>query len=790
MKLFDKSSPGSADRELPLLPLKDMVVFPSMVVPIFAGRKGSIRAVEEAMSGDRRVFLSCQKSPVQEPKQSDLHVNGTIAHIIQLMKMPNGTVRILVEGQERGGIIAFTSEKEFFRAEIKPFSLNSEIDETILTHMQTVKTLFTKFSELQGKITKEVADSINKSTEPNQLVDLICSHAQLNTDQKLKLLGEIDTQERLFILAVALETENKLLELKKTIDTKVHQQIEKNQKEYFLNEQAKEINRQLGKDIDDPAGIKELRKKIDEKNLPEEVLNKSKKELDRLSKLQAMSPEAGVLRTYVEWISDLPWNETTDDGIGIDDAKQILDEDHYGMEKPKERILDFIALRQLKKKLKGPILCFVGPPGTGKTSLGKSVARALGRNFVRISLGGVRDEAEIRGHRKTYVGALPGKILQGMKKAGTINPVFLLDEVDKMSSDFRGDPSSALLEVLDPEQNVNFLDHYLEVTYDLSQVMFITTANSLYTIPFPLRDRMEVIEIPGYTEIEKLKIASQFLIPKQIEENGLAWADIRFSRDALLGIIRNYTRESGVRNLEREISQVIRKLAREAVSSGYTAQNVKAAGEKKSFKSVVGAKQVKKHLGKTKYEENLLSPDLQPGLAHGLAWTEMGGTLLPVETVVFSGKGDLALTGNLGDVMKESAHTAFSFIKSQAEVLGLPENFYSDKDIHIHVPEGAIPKDGPSAGITITSALVSVFTGKKIEGKYAMTGEITLSGRIIPVGGIKEKVLAAHRRGITHILLPAGNKKDLDDIPKEVTAKIEFIFTDSIIDALHILFPS
>jgi ATP-dependent Lon protease len=559
----------------------------------------------------------------------------------------------------------------------------------------------------------------------------------------------------------------------------------------------------LGQEPEDPTGVKELEAKVKEKNLPLEAHEKVLKELHRLEKLQVFSPEAGILRTYAEWFIDLPWNEKTEDNRDIEAASRVMDEDHYGLAKPKDRILDFIAVRQLKEKVKGPILCLVGPPGTGKTSLAQSVARCLGRNFVRMSLGGVRDEAEIRGHRKTYVGALPGKILQSMRKSASKNPVFLLDEIDKMSSDFRGDPASALLEVLDPEQNSTFMDHYLEVSYDLSDVMFITTANSLHNIPYALRDRMEVIEIPGYTEYEKLKIAEGFLLPRQITENGLDWAGINFRSDAVREIIHSYTMESGVRGLEREIAHVIRKIAREAVHKGCTPPPAAApetaereteasaeqAAASRSFSVTVTAKSIHRYLGNPKFKRSRLYTGSWVGLAYGLAWTEMGGTMLPVEAAVFEGPAGLILTGHLGDVMKESALTAFSYLKSQAGSFKLSPDFSRGKDIHIHVPEGAIPKDGPSAGITLTAAMLSALSGVTVNPGFAMTGEITLAGRVLPVGGIKEKVLAAHRNGIMRILLPKENTDDLDELPQEVTRAAEFFFAETILEALKILFP-
>ena len=830
MKLFTRGQPTTLT--VPVVPLRDLVVFPGMVVPVFGVKRILVDAIEEALKADRKVFLVCQRTPTLDPKGGDLYTVGTLGTVLQHMKLPDGTLRALVEGEQRGTILSFSQQDPFLKAEIRPLIDKNEVDKVSLSLIRSIQESFKTYAALNKKIPAEITSAVDRTESPHKLVDLVCAHAGFKIDKKIELLGIESTEARLRELASTLELECELLDLQQKITNRVKKRIEKGQREYFLQEQMKEISRELGRDAEDPTGVKELEEKVNRKRLPEEVLAKVQRELRRLEKLQTFSPEAGIIRTYIEWIVDLPWNERTEENRDIEAAEKILNEDHYDLKKPKERILDFIAVHQLKEKVKGPILCFVGPPGTGKTSLGKSVARCLGRNFVRISLGGVKDEAEIRGHRKTYVGALPGKIIQSMRKAGTRNPVFLLDEVDKMSSDFRGDPAAALLEVLDPEQNSTFLDHYLEVPYDLSNVMFITTANSLHNIPYPLRDRMEVIEIPGYTEYEKLKIAEGFIIPKQIEENGLSWADIRFRKDGILHIIQNYTMESGVRNLEREIAQIVRKLAREAVRKGYARQKppspqpkerdaasslpppsaVREAtpiqspqGEtpqthplpsesdsephKPPFRVVLTAKNVSRYLGNPKHRRDILYKATRPGLAYGLAWTELGGTILPVEAVVFEGKGELLLTGSLGDVMKESALTAFSFLKSTASHFKLSSQFYKDKDVHIHIPEGAIPKDGPSAGITITSALLSAFSGQCVNPGIAMTGEITLTGKLLPIGGVKEKVLAAHRNRIPKVLLPEENRKDIDEIPKEVVSSLEFIFVDTILEALRALFP-
>jgi len=773
--------------EFPLIPLKELVIFPHVATPFFVGREKSINAVQEAMAKDRMAFVACQKTQTENPAEEDIYEYGTLVHIVQLLKLPDETFRLLTEGQARGRILKYTKKKPSLHVQVKLFPEAGTVSEDEYSFMQTLQTAFSRYLKYHKKIPSEIIASIENAEYPSKLIDLIATHVPLKTEQKINILSLENTKERIEQLSILLEAENEIAVLQNRIHTKVRKRLEKGQRDYFLNEQLREINKELGKNEADPSGVKELEEKFKKLVLSEEVRQKGEQELKRLSRLAPMSPESGVLRTYLEWLTDLPWNEKSKDNKDIEKAAAILDEDHYNMKKAKERILDFIAVCQLKEKLKGPILCFVGPPGTGKTSLGRSVARALGREFIRISLGGVKDEAEIRGHRKTYVGALPGKILQSMKKAATINPVFLLDEIDKLSNDFRGDPASALLEVLDPEQNSSFLDHYLEVTYDLSNVMFITTANSIHTIPPALRDRMEIIPIPGYTDFEKLRIAQDFIIPKQLEENGLSWADVQFQKSAILKIIRSYTMESGVRNLEREIGNTIRKIARKAIKAGFSSQSKKR--EDSVFKSIVTEKSIKKYLGNEKYQEDLIFTDSRPGLAYGLAWTEQGGTLLPIEVAVFEGREQLILTGNLGEVMKESAQTALSFLHSHYNRYNLPSDFYRVNNIHVHVPEGAIPKDGPSAGITITSAILSALTGISVRSGYAMTGEITLTGRILPIGGVKEKVLAAYRNKMMNVLLPQGNKKDIDELPKEVRNTISFVFPDSIEEAIEILFP-
>ena len=829
--------------ELFMVPLKDLVVFPRMVVPIFVGRRRSLRSVEEAMRLGRPLFLVPEKKAgAEDSDERDVHGVGTAARILQMMKLPDGKIRLLVEGQERAMIVRYADTRDSFRVIVRPLKEAREITPKISALMRTALSQFTRYGEISKKVPPEALTAVEGAEMPDHLVDLIAGNLPLKVAQKVELLSIEDAAARLERCAAIVASEIEVLTLEQEITGKVRRKLEKTQKDYFLNEQLKEIQKELGADGDDPTGAKELEEKVAAKDLPAEAAEKCRKELKRLGRMQPMSPESALLRTYLEWIVDLPWKESTTDNRDIERARQILDEDHYDLKKVKERILDFIAVRQLSSGVKGPILCFIGPPGTGKTSLGRSVARSLGRNFVRVSLGGVRDEAEIRGHRKTYVGALPGKVIQSMRKAGSRNPVFLLDEIDKMSSDWRGDPASALLEVLDPEQNFSFLDHYLEVAYDLSDVMFITTANSVHNIPYPLRDRMEVIEISGYTEMEKEKIAEKFLVPKQVRENGLAWADITFQKAAIMRLIRGYTMEAGVRNLEREIANILRKIAREAVKEGHMAPaaepeeaaqdsaapnsaastdtlpdsasrdpagqtaeppgpsvelpavggvpaELAASGPARPFKVVVSGRSVEKYLGKEKFLENTFSRDVKPGLAYGLAWTEVGGQLLPVEVAILTGKGELMLTGSLGDVMKESAQAALSFLRAHHATLGIPVDFTKDRDIHIHVPEGAIPKDGPSAGISLTAALLSAVTGVALKSGFAMTGEITLTGRLLPIGGVKEKVLAAHRYKMTHVLLPRRNEKDLEEIPPEVQQDMSFEFADSVLDAISILFP-
>jgi len=751
------------EKVLPLLPLRDVVIYPYMLAPLFVGREKSIKALEEAAKGSKEIFLSAQKdAKVNEPGNEDMYKIGTIGTIVQMLRLPDGTVKVLVEGKKRASIAGFVTHKDMFVVKV------SEIEEPpgesveVEALMRSATKLFEDYVKLNTKIPSETLVTFMSIEEPGKLGDTVASHLNMKLSDKQEILEVIHPLERLEKLCEKMQSELEILQMEKRIGKRVKKQMEKAQREYYLNEQMKAIQKELGTSDDLKSEIDEFEEKLKEKALPEDVEQRVKREIGKLRMMSSMSAEATVVRNYIDWLLDLPWiEEKTDDRLDLKEAATILDEDHYGLEKPKERILEYLAVRVLTEKLKGPILCFVGPPGVGKTSLAKSIARAMGRKFVRTSLGGVRDEAEIRGHRRTYIGALPGKIIQGMKKAGTVNPVFLLDEIDKLGMDFRGDPASALLEALDPEQNSSFNDHYIEADYDLSKVMFIMTANVLHTIPWALQDRMEIIRLPGYTEQEKLEIAKKFLIGKQQENHGLTDHKVSIKNEALQQIIRRYTKESGVRNLEREIAALCRKVAREIV-------------EKKKTKGVnITAKSVNKYLGTPKYEYGEIEQTDQVGAATGLAWTELGGELLTIEVSIVPGKGNFTVTGKLGEVMQESARAAMSYVRSRAQRLGLERLFYQNVDIHIHVPEGATPKDGPSAGIAIASAIVSAITRKPINREIAMTGEITLRGRVLTIGGLKEKILAAHRGMVKEVLIPAENKKDIEDIPENVRKEVK-----------------
>ncbi|MEE4567930.1 endopeptidase La [Paenibacillus polymyxa] len=750
-------------RRFPLLPLRGLLVYPSMVLHLDVGREKSVKALEKAMVEDNLILL-CSQSEVniEEPTQEDIFRVGTIAKVRQMLKLPNGTIRVLVEGLERAEIIQYTDNEEYYEVMAKELHEAENVQPETDALMRTVLTQFEHYINLSKKVTPETLAAVSDIEEPGRLADVITSHLTLKIKEKQDILETIDVTQRLEKLLDILNNEREVLELERKINQRVKKQMEKTQKEYYLREQMKAIQKELGEKEGRAGEVEELRNQLSERELPVPVKEKVEKEIDRLEKMPASSAEGGVIRNYVDWLLSLPWNKFTDDDLDIVKAEEILDNDHYGLDKPKERVLEYLAVRKLVKTIKGPILCLVGPPGVGKTSLARSIAKSMGREFVRISLGGVRDEAEIRGHRRTYVGAMPGRIIQGMKTAGTSNPVFLLDEIDKMASDFRGDPSAALLEVLDPEQNNTFSDHFVELPFDLSNVMFVTTANAAHNIPRPLMDRMETLYIPGYTELEKLEIANRYLLPKQKREHGLGEEQLVIGEDTLLRVIREYTRESGVRNLEQQMASLCRKAAKSVVSGGEGPIEITPDN-------------LKDYLGIAKFRYGVAELEDQIGTVTGLAWTEVGGETLMIEVTVVPGSGKLILTGKLGDVMKESAQAAFSYTRSKAVDLGIELDFYEKNDIHIHIPEGAIPKDGPSAGITIATALISALTNRHVSKDVAMTGEITLRGRVLPIGGLKEKSLAAHRAGYKKILLPKDNERDLKDIPDSIRQDVEFV---------------
>ena len=777
--MFDsfKKNPGNPLEEryyYPLLPLRDVVVFPNMVVPLFVGRDKSIKALEYAMSHQKEIFLSAQKdAKVDDPSPRDIYAVGTLGTVLQLLKLPDGTVKALIEGRRRGKIENFVDKQDFFMVEAKMLPDTYEINLESKAIMRSINESFEEYAKLNDKISQEIVSTVSSIEDPVRLADTVAGYLTMKGSDKQEILELENLNQRLEKVYQKLVGEIDILRLEQRLRRRVKKQMEKTQKDYYLSEQMRAIHKEMGTQDSHKAELDELEKKIKRKRLSREAHSRVKQEFKKLKMMSPMSAEATVVRNYIDWIISLPWYEKTKVKLDIEEAEKILDEDHYGLEKPKERILEYLAVQRLTKKIKGPILCFVGPPGVGKTSLAKSVARATGRNFVRLSLGGVRDEAEIRGHRRTYIGALPGKIIQFIKRAKSNNPVFCLDEVDKMSTDFRGDPSAALLEVLDPEQNFAFNDHYLDLDYDLSDIFFITTANNLHNIPLPLQDRMEIIRLPGYTELEKLNIAKQFLVKKQVSENGLKPENISFTDKAILKIIRTYTREAGVRNLEREISSICRKVAREVVQRG------------EDTRIPIKAQSIHKYLGVPKFRYGRAEEKDMIGVATGLAWTEVGGELLQTETSIMPGKGNLSLTGKLGEVMQESAKAAISYVRSRARQLGLPDNFYEKIDIHVHVPEGAIPKDGPSAGITIATTIVSALLRKPVKHDIAMTGEITLRGSILPIGGLKEKILAAHRGLISKVLIPMENKKDIEEIPNKVLKKVELVLVENMDDVLQ-----
>jgi ATP-dependent Lon protease len=762
MEVNSRMSKKNEEKKVPLLPLRGLLVFPTMVLHIDVGRERSVAALEQALLTDNVVFLATQKEMnVEQPEKQDLYEVGTLAHVNQMIKLPNGTIRVLVEGMERAVWKNYEEDKKY---SVVSVDASPDATEKTAEHEALMRMLlqyFEKYSKLSKKVTTETYDTVSDIEEPGRLADMIASYLPLKMSGKQEVLEIFDTKERLEWLVNRLHNEQEVLDMEKKINSRVKQAMERTQKEFYLREQMKAIQTELGDREGKTGEISDLRKKIDAAGMPENTLKAANKELDRYEKLPAAAAESGIIRNYLDWLVSLPWKDSTADRLDINRAQKILNRDHDGLETVKERVLEYLAVRQLTKSLRGPILCLAGPPGVGKTSLARSIAESLGRQFVRISLGGVRDESEIRGHRRTYVGAMPGRIIQGMKKAGKINPVFLLDEIDKMSNDFRGDPSAAMLEVLDPEQNHSFSDHYIEETYDLSNVLFIATANDLSTIPGPLRDRMEIITIAGYTEMEKQSIAKNHLLPKQLKEHGLTKSQLQLRDDALLDLIRYYTREAGVRSLDRQIASICRKAAKQVVSTG----------KKRIVMTPANLEEV---IGKHKFRYGQAETENQIGVATGLAYTTVGGDTLQIEVALSPGKGKLLLTGKLGDVMKESAQTALSFVRSKAEELGLDTDFHEKCDIHIHVPEGGVPKDGPSAGITIATALVSALSKRPIRREVGMTGEITLRGRVLPIGGVKEKTLSAHRAGLTTIILPKDNERDIEDIPESVREDLTF----------------
>lgn len=769
MPMFFKNDEGKGQMEtLPLLPLRDVVIFPYMVAPLFVGREKSIRALEEAMKKNKEIFLVAQKdAKTNDPTENDIYDIGTIGTIVQMLRLPDGTVKVLVEGKKRAHIENHIPNKSYFLVEVEHVPEGDEVGVETEALIRTLITAFENYVKLNKKIPSEVLVTVSSIEDAARLSDTISSHLGFKLEDKQEILETLDPAERLEKLYEKIQAEVEILQIEKKIRGRVKKQMEKAQKEYYLTEQMRAIQKELGEKDDLKSEIQEFEDKLKKKKMSEEAEQKIKKEIKKLKQMSPMSAEATVVRNYIDWLLGLPWEgEVTEDRIDIDEAQTILDNDHFGLEKPKERIVEYLAVQVLTKKIKGPILCFVGPPGVGKTSLAKSIARSMGRKFVRISLGGVRDEAEIRGHRRTYIGALPGKIIQGIRKAGTHNPVFLLDEIDKLGMDFRGDPASALLEALDPEQNSAFNDHYVEVDYDLSNVMFITTANVLHSIPWALQDRMEIIRISGYTEDEKLEIAKRFLLPKQLEAHGLKPGNMKMSDNSVLNVIRYYTREAGVRTLERELATLCRKGARDIVKKGpdHTVKITPSLIQKQNY------------LGIPKFKHGEIEEKDHVGMSTGLAWTEVGGELLTVEVSIVPGKGNFTVTGKLGEVMQESAQAAMSYVRSRAEKLGLERYFYQKVDIHIHVPEGATPKDGPSAGIAISTAIVSALIRKPVRHDIAMTGEITLRGRVLPIGGLKEKILAAHRGKVKTIIIPHENEKDLkeirDNIMKDVNVEL------------------
>ena len=773
--LFKHDKGARTTRTLPLLPLRDIVAFPHMVVPLFVGRERSIRALDEAVAQDKDVLLAAQKrAKTNEPSPDDIFQVGTVSTIIQLVRLPDGTVKVLVEGKQRARVRRYFPREDFFQVEVEELADQPSTGVELEALMRSVGSTFEAYVKLNKRIPPEMVMSVAAIEDAARLADTIAAQLSLKLADKQQLLEIESAGGRLERLYELMQAEIEILQVEKKIRTRVKKQMEKSQKEYYLNEQMQAIQKELGERDEFRNEVQELEEKLQALKMPDDARERAKLEIRKLKMMAPMSAEATVVRNYIDWLLALPWDERTEDALDIDEAQRILDEDHYGLKKPKERIIEYLAVQALSEKLKGPILCFVGPPGVGKTSLGRSIARATDRKFVRLSLGGVRDEAEIRGHRRTYIGALPGKIIQSMKRAGSGNPVILLDEVDKMSMDFRGDPSAALLEVLDPEQNEYFNDHYLDLDYDLSHVLFVCTANTLHGVPAALQDRMEIIELSGYTEYEKLNIATRFLVKKQKEQNGIGEVEAAFTEAAIRLLVNRYTRESGVRNLEREIASICRKIACQVVKEG------------KEIQVKVTTRKVTGLLGPPKFKYGRADEADEVGVANGLAVTMTGGDLLTTEVTVMSGKGKYIITGKLGEVMQESARAAMSYVRSRAEIFGLEKDFYEHVDLHIHFPEGAIPKDGPSAGITMASAIVSALTGIPVRRDTAMTGEITLRGRVLQIGGLKEKVLAAHRAGAKRVLCPKDNKKDLREIPRRVRKAVEIVLVDHVDDVLRL----
>lgn len=763
-------------QELPLLPLRGQIVFPTFIVPLEVGREKSIKAVDQAMLEDRRMVLAMQRdTKIDDPGPADIYSVGTIVEIKQVVKVPGGTIKVVFEGVSRARIDHYSEEEPFFRVAVE--ESQEELAKSAETEalMRMVVNQYERYIKASKKVPPENLVTVVQVEEPGRLADTIVAHlATLKIEDKQSVLETFDLVKRLEKVSDILTAEMEVLELERKINVRVRKQMEKTQREYYLREQIKAIQKELGeRDEKGSTESEEFRNKIDEAGLPDDVKEKALREVDRLEKMPPMAAEAVVVRNYLEWVTNIPWNKMTEDTIDLKKAEQVLEDEHYGLKKPKDRILEYLAVRKLVAKMKGPILCLAGPPGVGKTSLAKSVANALGRKFVRISLGGVRDEAEIRGHRRTYVGAMPGRIIQGMRTAGTKNCVFLLDEIDKMSSDFRGDPASALLEVLDPEQNSTFSDHYIESPFDLSNVLFITTANVVWNIPRPLLDRMELINISGYTEDEKVEIAKRHLLPKQRTDHGLTEETLEVSENVLRSIVREYTREAGVRNLERQVANICRKAAREIARGDATTTRVTTQN-------------LHNYLGAPRYQWGKRAKEDEVGVATGMVYTEVGGDVMPIEVTIMKGKGNLLLTGKLGEVMRESAQAGFSYIRSRAKALGVEEDFHTKYDIHIHVPEGAVPKEGPSAGISMATAVISALTGRPVKASVAMTGEITLRGRVLPIGGVKEKLLAAHRAGITDVILPKENEKDLEEIPGNIRKKLDIHVVEHMDEVLKI----